>query len=366
MIGAAPLSSGRRAGGRRRRDRAPGRRRRAHRSADARARVGDRDRRGEALGARARRRRRSEAAAPLRPRRRPPLRPRLGVHQVDARQRPRRSRLLPRRDARGRRGPALPRPPDRDRRERGRRQRRSARLAGRGRGRPGSRARRAPGGAAEPGAGRDLRRAGAEVERVGPRDLGRARPTCAARGSPSRRRCSVAPATAAPRCAVTESGTSRRTTIPPRERSTTSRRACEDGRTMFRPGTARRRRRRVAIGTGDRAPEFDLEEARGQAACAARRLPRPLERAPRLPPVRVHGGLRRGGAGPPGEPRVVPQREHRDRVRLVRRVLPRARPGSASSAPSTRSRPTSGRTARRRSATACSTRRPAPPSAARS
>ena len=34
---------------------------------------------------RARRRRRAEAAAPLRPRRRPPLRPRLGVHQVDAR-----------------------------------------------------------------------------------------------------------------------------------------------------------------------------------------------------------------------------------------------------------------------------------------
>jgi peroxiredoxin len=34
---------------------------------------------------------------------------------------------------------------------------------------------------------------------------------------------------------------------------------------MFRPGTARRRRRRrVAIGTGDKAPEFDLEEAAGR------------------------------------------------------------------------------------------------------
>jgi peroxiredoxin len=35
---------------------------------------------------------------------------------------------------------------------------------------------------------------------------------------------------------------------------------------MFRPGTARsrRRRHRVAIGTGDKAPEFDLEEAAGK------------------------------------------------------------------------------------------------------
>jgi mycoredoxin-dependent peroxiredoxin len=34
---------------------------------------------------------------------------------------------------------------------------------------------------------------------------------------------------------------------------------------MFRPATARRRRRqRVAIGTGDKAPEFDLEEASGK------------------------------------------------------------------------------------------------------
>jgi peroxiredoxin len=35
---------------------------------------------------------------------------------------------------------------------------------------------------------------------------------------------------------------------------------------MVRPGTARsrRRRHRVAIGTGDKAPEFDLEEAAGK------------------------------------------------------------------------------------------------------
>ena len=50
----------------------------------------------------ARRRCGPQAAAPLRPRRRPALRHHLGLHQVDARQRPRRGRLLPRGDARGR------------------------------------------------------------------------------------------------------------------------------------------------------------------------------------------------------------------------------------------------------------------------
>ena len=76
----------------------------------------------------------------------------------------------------------------------------------------------------------------------------------------------------------------------------------------------------MAIATGDRAPEFDLEEAVDSAARAALRLPRPLERPARLPPLRVHAGVHRGGAGPPGEPRLLPQREHRDRVRLVRHV----------------------------------------------
>ena len=61
------------------------------------------------------RRRRGRAAAqgrPLRQGRRPALRLHLGLDQVDARLRPRRLALLPRRDARGRRGPALHRAAD--------------------------------------------------------------------------------------------------------------------------------------------------------------------------------------------------------------------------------------------------------------
>ena len=83
-----------------------------------------------ASGAVAERGRRGGGAAPsgaLRPRRRPPLRHDLGVHQERAGERPRRGALLPRRDARGRRGPGLHRPADRDPRERGHRQRRPAR-----------------------------------------------------------------------------------------------------------------------------------------------------------------------------------------------------------------------------------------------
>ena len=57
---------------------------------------------GVPLEAASRRRRRPQAAAALRPRRRPALRHHLGLHQVDARRRPRRRRLLPRRDARRR------------------------------------------------------------------------------------------------------------------------------------------------------------------------------------------------------------------------------------------------------------------------
>ena len=126
---------------------------------------------GEELSVDARRGRRAQAAAAVRPRRRPPLRPRLGVHQVDAGQRSRRRRLLPRGDARGRRGSTLRRASHRDRGERGRRKRRPARAPGRGRGSAGGRPRRPPRGAAQSGAGRDLHRARAEVERVGSGDL---------------------------------------------------------------------------------------------------------------------------------------------------------------------------------------------------
>ncbi len=51
---------------------------------------------------------------PLRPRRRPPLRLHIGVDQGDARFRSGRVAVLPRGDARGRRGPALHRPQDGD------------------------------------------------------------------------------------------------------------------------------------------------------------------------------------------------------------------------------------------------------------
>ena len=95
------------------------------------------------------RRRRGRDAAqgrPLRQGRRPALRLHLGLDQVHARVGPRRLALLPRRDARGRRGPALHRAPDGHPRLRGHRQRRPAGAAGRdGHGR-GGRARRAAGG----------------------------------------------------------------------------------------------------------------------------------------------------------------------------------------------------------------------------
>ena len=108
-------------------DRPAGRWRRAHRARDDRARVGDGAGRGCAARGAPRRRRRAQAAAPLRQGRRPALRLRLRLHQVDARLRPRRGGLLPRLDARGRRGSALHRAPDGHLRLRGRRQRRSAR-----------------------------------------------------------------------------------------------------------------------------------------------------------------------------------------------------------------------------------------------
>ena len=72
---------------------------------------------------------RGRAAAPgaaLRQGRRPALRLHLGLDQVHARLGPGRVALLPRGDARGRRGPALHRPADGDPRLRGRRQRRPA------------------------------------------------------------------------------------------------------------------------------------------------------------------------------------------------------------------------------------------------
>ena len=126
----------------------------------------------------ARRGRSPEAAGRLRQGLRRALRLHVGVHQVDAGERPGRGRLLPGGDARGRRGRALHRAPDDRARLRGRRQRRPARTARRGRRRAGGRARRPARGAAQPRAGGDLPRPGAEVERelrrAEPRRRGRA------------------------------------------------------------------------------------------------------------------------------------------------------------------------------------------------
>ena len=102
---------------------------------------------------------------PLRQGRRPPLRPDLGLDQVHARLRPRRLAALPRGDARGRRGPALHRPPDGHPRERGHRQRRPARARGGGGGGARGRARGHARVRAEPRPGRGLPVARAEVER---------------------------------------------------------------------------------------------------------------------------------------------------------------------------------------------------------
>ena len=133
---------------RRRRDRLPGRalgRRRAGGAERARARV--RDRRGGRArdGGRGRGRAAAQGRA-LRQGRRPALRLHLGLDQVDARLGPRRLALLPRGDARGRRGPAVHRPADDHPRLRGHRERGPAGARGRRRGRAGGRARRAAGG----------------------------------------------------------------------------------------------------------------------------------------------------------------------------------------------------------------------------
>ena len=99
----------------------------------------------------------------LRPRRRRPLRHRVGVHQEPARQRPGRRALLAGRDDRRRRGSEVHRATADHQRVRGRRERRPACAVGRGRGRPGARLDRPAGGAVRPGAGDDLHRDRAEV-----------------------------------------------------------------------------------------------------------------------------------------------------------------------------------------------------------
>ena len=132
--------------GARRGDRVPGRplrRRRPRRVQRAGAGSRDRAAAGAARDRRACRGRDAEEGGPLRQGRRQALRLHLGVDQVDARLGRRRLALLPRGDARGRRGPALHRAPDDRARLRGHRQRRPAGAGGRGGGSAGGRARRA-------------------------------------------------------------------------------------------------------------------------------------------------------------------------------------------------------------------------------
>ena len=171
-----------------RRDRVPRRarrRRRPDRAQRARARVRDRHRRDGHAGRR--RGRHAAQGGPLRQGRRPALRLHLGLDQGHARLGPGRVAVLPRRDARGRRGRALHRPADGHPRLRGHRQRRSAGAADRRRGRPRDRARRPARGPVRARPGRDLPVAGAEVgrrqagDRRGPRPHPRRRRRASAR-----------------------------------------------------------------------------------------------------------------------------------------------------------------------------------------
>ena len=124
----------------------------------------------------------------------------------------RRRRLLPRRDARGRRGRALHRAADDRARLRGHRQRRPARAPRRGRGGAGGRARRPARGAPQPLPGGDLPRPRAEVEReLHGAEPGGARTCGSAAPRGRRRRCATAPGTAAG--SGTARATSTRTTI---------------------------------------------------------------------------------------------------------------------------------------------------------
>ena len=128
--------------------------------------------------------------------------------------RPRRIALLPGGDARGRRGPAVHRPADGDLRLRGHRQRRPAGARGRQRGGGGRGPRRPPGVPAQPRAGGDLPRAGAEVQRLLPRRSSGRAPTFASTARSPRRRTCATPTIPGRRSSGAGSATSTRTTSP--------------------------------------------------------------------------------------------------------------------------------------------------------
>ena len=348
-------------------DRAPGRRRRAQRRSDTSSSLADR--------AAPTARRSTEAHVADAARKRPlvydragdaALRLHLGVHQVDARQRPdaavyylaamleggEDARFIARRMV--------------DPRLRGHRQRRPARSARRRRRRAGARARRPPEAQLNLAQAAIYLRPRAEVERVGAGDLERARRRARARHPAPPVDAARLSLRRGPRSRARRRATSRRTTTAVARVPTTSRTVSQVGPTMFPPGNGEERRA-MAIGTGDQAPEFDLEEAAGKPRVRLQDFRGKRNVLLVFHPFAFTPVCARGGARPPGEPRVVPQRRDGGRLRL------RATPSAARQAwkkelgaDRTRSPPTSGSTASRRSATASSTRRPALRSAARS
>ena len=225
------------------------------------------------------------------------------------------------------------------------------------------RARRPARGAAQPRAGRDLPRARAEVERRRRSRSGRPARTSASTATPVRRRCCATRTTAAPR----QLGHGEGYVYPHDDPAGFEVDYLPDeleGRRYYRP-SGNGEESRVAIRTGDRAPEFDLEVSHGERVrlsdFAGRRNVLLVFHPFAFTPL-----CERGGARPPGEPRVVPERRDRRRLRLVRHRRRRARPGGSSWEPSTPSPRTSGRTATPPRPTASSTTARAPPSAARS
>ena len=139
---------------------------------------------------------------------------------------PGRVAVLPRGDARGRRGPALHRPPHDHPRLRGRRQRRPAGAAGRGRRGGRGRARRHARGPLRARAVRDLPGARAEVRRRRPGAARRARARARARRrGPARPRCAPPP-TPLPRRSAGAWATTTRTATRP---TSTTRSTCPRG-----------------------------------------------------------------------------------------------------------------------------------------
>ena len=216
-------------------DRRTCRRRRARGAPDPRARARNRTHRAGSARGEPRPRRLAQAPALVRPQGRPALRLRIGLHQVDARRRCRRVRVLPRGDARGGRGRTFHCQAHGHPRLRGRRKRRPERARSRRRSRPSARARRFAGGPAQPRPGGDLPRTRPEVERVRRRDLG-----SATRCARARKRATAGDAALhraqgrRPRRAATARATSIRTTTPTGSRSRTFRKSSRDVVTIAR------------------------------------------------------------------------------------------------------------------------------------